>query len=233
MAMGSTYRIRMTSSIGERSYLVEVGKKFLSRCQQFAKEEDTFRIIGKDGPEFVKITREEIAGMFDLQPIGGQLAPNKDVARQQILQGLAISNQSPMMMEISDVYEMWKEFWRTLDVEHPERFVKPPPTKQWEPQHENIVLAAGEFVRVTANEQHDEHIEMHMRGLAGAVDNPKAEERFGEHIAQHRKYLRMAKGQGVPQQEQPGMKGNQGGVPNKPSQPTQGSLEARSGGGTV
>lgn len=215
----SASRLRLQGAISELSFLVPVAKKFLSRIHQFGKEEMVFRITGTDGAvEFLQLTRQEIAGAYDVEPAGSIWYPNLDVLRQQLLQALSIVRGDPVMLEITDIYEIWKELWKMFPgIRSPERFLRPPAEKTWDPEKENIILDAGQYVQVTANEQHQQHQETHDKGMRLAAGQGNSLEAYSQHMADHGKFTQQqgAGAQGGAPQEQPGLKGYAGNVPRQ------------------
>lgn len=229
-------RLKMQGSIGELSLLIPMGKKFLSRIHQYGKEEQVFRVIGQNGSvEFNQITRQDIAGEFDVEAAGSFWYPNMDVLRQQMMQALTIVKGDPVMLEITDVYEVWAELWKMFPgIRSTERFLKPPAEKAWDPQKENIILNAGEFVKVNANEPHGQHLEVHKTGMMQAAsqdNNDKVIAVYAKHIEPHEQFAKQMKAQAQPQ-EQPGMQGNEGEVPNMDkAMPTSAGIESKMAGG--
>jgi hypothetical protein len=230
----SASKLRLQGAIGEIAFLQPMGEKFLSRMKQYGSEEQIFRVVGKDGSvEFSQITRQDLAGAFDMEAQGGLWHPNVDVIRQQMLEALAVARGDPVMLEISDVYEIWKELWKLFPgIRSPERFVKPPAEKTWDAPKENIILSAGEAVIVTANEAHDQHYQEHMKGLTKAVaeKNDRAIAQYSEHLQRHQFYLQQQKSM-TPNQEMPGLSGEAGNLPQDGGLPTQGNILAKVNGG--
>lgn len=230
----SASRLRMQGAVGEQSFLVPMGKKFLSRTKQFGRDEMIFRVSGKEGVEFLNITRQDIAGMFDVEPMSGVWYPNLDVLRQQLLESLSIVRGDPVMLEITNVYAIWEQLWKWFPgIKTPENFLRPPAEKVWDPQKENFVLDAGEWVDVTPNERHDEHYQQHIRGFtqASAQRNDRAIAMYAQHLQKHRQFMdQMAQ---APPQEMPGMKGNAGNVPADldRAMPTSAQMLSRMAGG--
>jgi hypothetical protein len=232
VAAGTQARMWLYGLIAEHTFLQDVAKKFVSRRQQFYNEDQVFRILGKEGPQFKKLTLDEMMGEFDWKPLGQMSHQDKAVVRQQILQTLALT-QNPMVAQVSNVYEQVVEFWKNLDVRFPERFVIAPPEKQWNPKQENIILAAGEFVPVQANEPHQQHQEAHMEGLSEIEpDNQRAMEAYQTHLREHQNFMQSQGqkqgAQGKPQ-EQPGLRGYQGNVagPGNAAPESEGGIQAR------
>lgn len=233
VAAGTQARLWLYGLIGEHTFLQEVGKKFVSRRQQFYDEDQVFRILGKEAPQFKKMTLDEVMGEFDFKPLGQMTHQDKAVIVQQSLQMLALT-QNPMIAQISNVYEQAKYIWENLDVRFPERFVIAPPEKMFNPEHENIVLAAGEFEPVQMNEPHEQHMQVHLQGLSEIEPtNSRALEAFQTHIREHQNFMQaQGGGQGGGQgklQEQPGLRGYQGNVsgPRNAAPETEGGIQAR------
>lgn len=234
MAGQGTYnRLRLQTAIGEFTYLKEVAKFFYSRRQQFFKEEEIFRIAGKEGVNFKRLTPEEVAGNFDFEPVGQTLAPNRDVLRQQLVESLAMAGGNPVFLEKLEVEEAFTELWRLFDHQWPGRFVAKGPTKQWTPEIENAAMLQGQFVEVTAQEPHDQHLQSHQQVLSDEKAGPEAITMTMEHIRKHQVFADQMKQQSA-QQEQPGRQAQYQGEtpPANPAATTQGSLEAVVGGGT-
>jgi hypothetical protein len=233
MGASEQLRIQLYNLMGETTFLKQLATKFFARRQQFHDEEQIFRIIGKKGPEYKKFTLQEIAGQYDMVPLGSQTHVGKEVIRQQMLQGLSISGQNPILMQIANHYEMWLEFWKNMDgVRFPERFVIPPPAYTTSPETENIVLTRGEFFPVQPTDDHMQHTQVHYQGFQ-EVTNPRGMEALQEHLKQHQKFApqkgTQAGGQRPPQ-EQPGMKGSNVPNPENATVESMGTIQARIGG---
>lgn len=234
VAAGTQARLWLYGLIAEHTFLQDVGKKFISRRQQFYDEDQVFRILGKEGPEFKKMTLDEVMGEFDLKPLGQMSHRDKAVDRQQTLQALALL-QNPMVAQVSNVYEQVAEFWKLGDQRFPERFVIAPPEKQWNPEHENLILERGEFVPVQANEPHQQHMGVHMEGISKLeATDERAVEAFQTHIREHQNFMQtqgqsQQQGGGGSPQEQPGLRGYAGNVagPRNAAPETEGGIQAR------
>ena len=212
----SAMKLKMQGAIGEQSFLVQMGKKFLSRRRQFGSDEMVFRVAGADGAiEFLQITRQDLEGEYDIEPVSGMWHPNLDVLRQQLTQTIAVIRGDPTFMQMHDMYEVWKLHWKMFPgVPAPERFLIPPAAKTWDPEKENIILDAGQWIQVTANEAHQDHYNVHMQGMVRAAAKPggdRAIDVYAQHLEEHKRYLQQAI---PPPQEMPGLKGAAGNVPN-------------------
>lgn len=237
---GAASRLRLQGSIGELMFKVELGKKFLSRMVQFGGDEQVYRILGANGAvEFLQLTRQDLAGSFDVEPIGGAWYPNMDVLRQQMLEALAVARGDPVMLEISNVYEIWKELWKMFPgIRSPERFVRPPAEKTWDAEKENIILSAGEWVEVTPNEPHEQHYQSHLSSMARAAaeNNDKGVAQHAQHAQRHRQYMDQTS-QMTPNQEMPGVSGEAGNLPAdiqgpaRTAVPTSGNIQSKIAGG--
>lgn len=236
LAQGTGFRVRLTSVQGELSYLTEVAKLFLSRRQQFFDEETVIRVIGAKAVDYKRMTPQDIAGEYDFMPVGGQVHVSQDVLRQQYMQLLALTKNDPLLQSITDMYELWSEAIKSFPVRFPERFLQPPHVRTVQPQQENLILGAGEWIDVEPNDPHEEHLQVHQVGMARATSQggggEKAQEMYQRHIELHGRYLKAAQGQ-TPPQEQPGqVRGEAGNVPNfQNAVPTQGGIEAMTRGG--
>jgi hypothetical protein len=225
---GVAARMWLYGLIAEHTFLQDIAKKFVSRRQQYYNEDLTFRILGKEGPEYKQMTLEELQGEYDYKPLGQLSIHDKNVIRQQILQAVALT-QNPMIAQISNVYEQMQEFWKYTDARFPERFLVAPPEKQFNPKHENIILNAGEYVPVQANEPHQMHIPQHMEGMS-EVDptNTRAIEAYQTHIGEHMNFTQAQGGAAQKPQEQPGLRGYQGNQQAGGRSPeTEGGISAR------
>ena len=238
-------RIRLQNLVGSLTYSSELARFFISRRKQYLKDEgEVIRITGAEGVNFVNITREDIEGEFDFVPGGQHVYPGKDVLRQQLLQLIAVTAQNPILMELTDMPELWEETWKMFDMDYPERFLNPPPEKNpfaKDPAMEGRVLGYGEWIKVTPQEDHEMHLQAHQQEKLRLVAEGMDTTNLDAHIQQHVAYLqRMQAAQGgamggTPAQEQPGgVRGEPGNVPNlQNAVPTQGSISAmvRGGGG--
>lgn len=134
-----------------------------------------------------------------------------------------------MFMQMTDLYEVWREMWRMFGFDRVDRFLNPPPGETVPAEIENKVLSHGEWTQTNMMDDHEEHIQSHMRAMPTAR-NMEAMEMFNRHIAEHQKQVRTRQ-QAAPPQEQPGLRGYQGNVPNLDNAvETAGGLAARVGG---
>jgi hypothetical protein len=123
--------------------------------------------------------------------------------------------------------------------------LNPPTERTWNPTRENAVLMAGEPVEVEPTDQHELHIQTHSMGFQQAVANGADEsvlKAFETHLAEHQKYYAMmmataaapTNGGGPPPQEQPGLKGYAGNVPNlENAVESEGGIASRTEGAAV
>jgi hypothetical protein len=224
-------RARMQALGGELTYANEIARLFHSRRQQFLKSEgETFRILGPKGAEYKRMTPEDIAGEYDFLMAGQHIHASRDVMRQQLLQGIALIKGDPNLMQITDVPEVWQEFWKMMDFPYPERFYSPPPQRVLEPRHENIILLQGEWIEVETNDDHEAHVAEHTKALPETAGNEEAFEQMQAHIAEHNRYIKELQAQ-APPQEQPGLRGYAGNQPNlENATESQAGLQARVGG---
>lgn len=223
-------RMRLMALGGELTWATEIARFFHSRRQQFMKEDgEEIRILGEEGVSYERMTREQIAGEYDFVAAGTHLYASKDVLRQQFLQALALIKGDPVLLELTDVPAVWEQFWKMMDMPTPKRFLNPPTERTWDPRTENLILNAGEPVPVEAKDMHEHHLEVHMQGMtqsAGGGD-PRAMRRYKEHIETHQRYLRQQQA-AAPAQEQPGLRGYEGNVPNLDNAvETQAGLQSR------
>ena len=121
-----------------------------------------------------------------------------------------------------------------FDFEYSERFMQPEPSQNpfaTRPDLESKVLGVGERIDATKAENHEQHMQEHSQALQQAVQNEdkRAEFAIRQHMQQHQKFLmeiQAAKAQaqqaqqaaggsgGGGPQEQPGLRGYAGNVPN-------------------
>jgi hypothetical protein len=237
MGASEQLRVQLYNLMGEKTFLKKLATKFFSRRQQFFNEEQTYRILGKEGPNYLKLSLQEIAGEYDMVPLGSQTHVGKEVIRQQMLQGMAIAGQNPILMQIANHYEMWVEYWKNMDgVRFPDRFAVSPPAYTVSPEAENEVLTRGEFFPVQPSDDHAMHSQSHMRAF-GNVRDARGLQAVQEHVKQHNKFMGGApKGpggqSGTPPQEQPGLRGYGGNVANPANArvESEGTIAARVGG---
>jgi hypothetical protein len=225
-------RNRLQALMGELTYATEVARFFHSRRQQYLKDEgQTFRVLGAKGVSYPTMTPNDIAGEFDFVMAGQHMHASRDVLRQQLLQAIALIKGDPALMSISDMPEIWQEFWKMCDFVRPERFYSPPPQRTWDPKTENIVLMAGEWVEVEPNDDHEEHMQVHQQAFANAIsEGQEAQEQLQKHIDMHNRFMKQT-AQQAPPQEEPGVSGDPGATPNlENAVPSQGGLTAAVGG---
>jgi hypothetical protein len=236
-------RVRLQNLGGSLTYAAEIARFFISRRKQYIKDEgEIIRITGADGINFIEMTRNDIEGEYDFMPGGQHIHPGKDVLRQQLLQLIAVTASNPVLLELTDMPELWEETWKMFDMDNPERFLNPPAEKNPfanDPQLESRVLSHGEWIKVTPNENHEQHLQVHQQALQRAVGDGKDPKAIMAHIQQHQALLQQQQamqggggGGGAPPQEMPGIKGYAGNTPNlENAVETQGGLEARTKGG--
>lgn len=245
----SKERSRLQSLHGSLTYAAEIARFFISRRQQFLKDEgEEIRITGAEGVSFKFFTRQDIEGEYDFVPGGGHVHPGKDVLRQQLLQLIAVTAQNPVLTELTDMPEVWEETWKMFDFDYPQRFLNPPVEKNpfaERPDWESRVLLQSEWIKATPNENHEQHLQEHQQALMKAVSegDQKAIEVIKGHMQQHKQYLmqqqaqqaqqQQAQGGGTPPQEQAGLRGFAGNVPNmENATESEAGLAARVGGGS-
>ena len=223
-------RLRLQALQGELTYATEIARLFHSRRQQFLRDDgEEFRILGADGVNYEKMTKQDIAGEYDFMTAGQFLHASQDVVRQQLEQVITIVGGNPIFMQMTNIYEVWREMWRMFGFDRVERFLNPPPDKTVPPDIENRVLAHGEWIQTNMMDNHEEHMMAHQQAIGQARDE-KAMEMFMLHIAEHEKHVKQSQ-QMAPPQEQPGLRGYEGNVPNlENAVESQGSLAARVGG---
>ena len=225
-------RLRLQALQGEISYTTEVARKFHARRQQFLRDEgEIFRILGAKGPDYKLMTVQDIAGEYDFITAGQHLHASPDVVRQQLLQAISIFKGDPVFLQMTDVYEVWRETWKMFGFQHPEMFLKPPPEDTIPAEFENKVLRHGEWIEPNVMDKHDEHIPSHQQSMEQATTQ-EAMDMHAKHIQGHQKMQSLQQDAQTKQQEQPGvMQGGQGATPNlSNAAETQGGLQARVGG---
>lgn len=219
----SQVRVKLQNLTASLTFASEIARLFISRRQQFLKDEgETIRILGPKGPEFKNITRQDIAGEYDFVPGGQHIMPGRDVLRQQYLQMWSIINQAPHLMEMTDMYELWGETLKMMDFDHPKRFMSPPGHKTLDPQTENLILKHGEWVKVNNADDHKAHIEIHQQLFPELVAKgapPDHLSNLQQHMREHEALMQEQQAQqqgagGTPAQEMPGLRGYAGNVPN-------------------
>lgn len=225
-------RIRLQSLQGELTYATEIARFFHARRQQYLKDEgEVFRILGPDGLQYERFTPQDIAGEYDFVTAGQHIHATPAVLRQQMQQAIALIGNNPIFLGIHKPYEVWRELWKLMDFPRPEVFLSPPRENTLSPQAENRVLDYGEWVPVNPNDNHEIHVQVHTQGLVQA-QTPEAQKIYEDHIGEHRRYLELAQAAQAPPQEQPGMRGYEGNVPNmQNAMPTPGGIMAGIGGG--
>lgn len=224
-------RLRLQALQGELTYATEIARKFHARRQQFLSEDgEVFRILGAKGPEYPRMTREDIAGEYDFITAGQHLHVSADVMRQQFEQALAIIGGNPAFMQMTNLWEVLREMWNMFDIPRVDRFMNPPQGDTVSPDVENMVLRHGEWIKVNVMDQHEEHLQSHQQAMMQA-GSEEGMDMFSKHIQEHQKMLKTQQQAAPPPQEQPGMQGGQGQTPNLENAiPTQGSLIAGVGG---
>lgn len=215
---GAGSRSKLQAGISEVSYLLKVADFFVERRQQYLDERKMIRIAGSEGVTFREIDPEALIGDYDFRPTGTHFGPDRNVVRQQMEQAIALVRDNPQLQSYSNLYEMWLELWKRMEVPDPKRFVVKPPEKVFTPELENTILAAGEWVDVTAGEDHVKHLAAHAQ-LTGRPLDPRAQEQLDAHIRKHEAFTEQQGGQAGqagarPQQEMAGLRGYQGNVPN-------------------
>ena len=197
--------------------------------------------MGAEGVKFINIKRQDIAGEYDFIPGGQHIMPGKDVLRQQLLQLWALIGNNPQLGSMVKQPALLAETFKLMDFEYvEERFLNPPAAQNPladHPELENKILAQGERIDATQPEDHERHMQVHQQALSMAIQagdgNPRGIEAVQQHIKQHTIFMQNAQQQGGnPAQEQAGLRGYEGNVPNQDNAvETTGSIEARTRGG--
>lgn len=242
-------RIKLQNLGGSLTYSAELARFFISRRRQYLKSDgDVIRITGVDGLEFMTYTREDLEGEFDFIPGGQHVYPGKDVLRQQLTQLIPVATQNPVLMQITKWPVLYEELIKLFDFENPTRFIQQAPERNpfaQRPDLESKVLASGDWLEATAMEPHELHIEGHREALSRALatGNERGANAIRAHLRMHETFLQQQQAQAqqqqagpggggmAPPQEQPGLRGYSGNVPNlENSVETSAGIQARLGG---
>jgi hypothetical protein len=226
-------RNRLMTLGGEITYATEIARFFHSRRQQYLQDEgEVFRIMGDTGQEYKFMTPQDIAGHYDFAVAGTNLNASKDVLRQQLLQLWSLIKGDPVMMEMTNLYELWEETFKMFDFNVPKRFLSPPQERTYDAPQEDKVMMTGEPVVVETRDDHESHLESHRMAFQKAVasGNMAAVKAVKDHIKRHEQMLKQQMQQ-APPQEQPGIKGAPGNVPSlENATPSLASINAGIGG---
>ena len=238
MRSGIATRERLTAAQGELEYLVELGKFFISRRQQFFDREMTIRILGPDGVDFKRLTPEQVAGEYDYMAVGANFYPNQNVIRQQMLELLAQVKGDPVLLELVDMPTFIEELIKSYDIPYHTRLLRPPVEKTADPTKENLVMMAGVAEDVAATEPHEKHIQVHEQGLMKAISQGAGDnviELFEKHIEEHNRFVEVQEGRGGlgnrPQERPNAVRGEPGNIGNlQNAMPSEGQILSRMGG---
>ncbi len=173
---------------------------------------------------------QDIAGEYDFVTVGQHLHTSPDVVRQQLEQVITIIGSNPAFMQMTEVYEVWREMFKMFGFTQIDRFLKPPPENTVSAEIENKILKYGEWVEPNIMDNHEEHLQSHQQAMMQA-ESDEARDMFAKHIDETQKLLKLQQQSQPPPQEQPGMQGGEGQVPGLENAiPTEASLAAGVGG---
>jgi len=114
-------RFKMKVRLMEDMGLRRLGLMLIQLNQQFIDRERVIRILGEDGVYFQTVTPEDIAGEFDVMPIGSTVEPivNKDTRLTQLLNLYSNIKDSPYI----DQAAFLKRILEVADIKDTDRII--------------------------------------------------------------------------------------------------------------
>jgi len=114
-------RFKMKVRLMEDMGLRRLGLMLIQLNQQFIDRERVIRILGEDGVYFQTVTPEDIAGEFDVMPIGSTVEPivNKDNRLTQLLNLYSNIKDSPYI----DQAAFLKRILEVADIKDTDRII--------------------------------------------------------------------------------------------------------------
>ena len=114
-------RFKMKVQLMEDMGLRRLGLMLIQLNQQYIDHERVIRIVGDDGVHFQKLSPEDIAGEFDVMPIGSTVEPivNKDIRLSQLLNLYSNIKDSPYI----DQAAFLKRILEVADIKDTERII--------------------------------------------------------------------------------------------------------------
>lgn len=189
VAEGGDLRLGNIARRIEENNIVDVVNLVYNLEQQHLTEETKYRILGKAGVEFRKITREHFLfkGSFDIIPVGSRYESNRLAKTNQYLQGVQIVGGNQIFMQITNAEEVLKNMWSELGIKDPERFLlnRSKTDYQIPPNMENILLANGHAIQPGNRDNHGEHIPIHQAHMESGKVPLGNEVFFEDHIDLH------------------------------------------------
>jgi hypothetical protein len=114
-------RFKMKVQLMEDMGLRRLGLMLIQLNQQYMDHERVIRIVGDDGVHFQKLSPEDIAGEFDVMPIGSTVEPivNKDTRLSQLLNLYSNIKDNPYI----DHAAFLKRILEVADIKDTERII--------------------------------------------------------------------------------------------------------------
>lgn len=189
-------------------------QQVLALDQQYLPPGKEFRVTGR--PEVIRILdRTEIAGRFDILLSATTETLNKQSLRETAqIKFSTLMNPALIQLGIvkpENLYELARDFLKSLDERDPSRFIGVPPTvAPKDPNYENAVFVSGGKVEPSLAENFDAHLMAHEQLKMLPVYQwmtPEAKQNLDQHIAAT---LQMKMAQQVAMQMAPAGRGATG-----------------------
>ncbi len=157
--------------------------------QQYADDEQIVKSVGKVQPIAVPI--DQILGDYSFIFRSGRSIGQRELHRNQLMQGMTVIAQNPLLAQVSNFTEILRDFWATFDVPNPGRYIIDPMRPGLSQQAELMIMAMGEPVGVSPTDNHLEHIQViqafMQEGEFGQIP-PEHQELIAKHMQEHMPY---------------------------------------------
>ncbi len=188
-----------TGPVGTTVALIEQGSKVFSgihkrihvaQAEEFHLRADlNYEFLDGEYPFEVensdrKVLRSDYDGRIDVIPVSD---PNIFSNAQRIAQAQAVFEMSQQMPHVMDQKVAATRLLKALRVPDPDEVVKGGEVKRMDPINENMSLLTGSSARAFVEQDHDAHLNVHMKFL-GSLDDQALEMvggAFQAHIAEH------------------------------------------------
>lgn len=196
----------------------KLGSQYLSFAIDFWSQERLIKVAGKDQSfDAIYLKGSKLRGNTDVRIESGSALPSSKAARTALLMDLfkmGVFAQNP------------SEFLRIMDLKGIEKVLEDYKVDISQAQRENIKLAMGALVNINDFDNHQLHLEFHNRYSKTQeyeMLDPKIQQLFMQHRAQHQQALVVNQSFAAKQQQIMGMVQGQSGQ----QQPPQGGINGQ------
>lgn len=175
----------------------EMGGVFQQRhalIQQYGDQGYVVRAIGEKGLRPIFVEPQQIAYNYDFVFRTGRELVQKELYRNQLLQGITVASQNPMLAQITNFPELMRTYWAMMDIPNTGDFVIDPMKAGLTQQAEIMVMAMGEPVSVRPTDNHIEHVTV----LQELMQSPEfgqipqqGQALIAEHLKEHMPYYQQ------------------------------------------